>query len=100
MEGVRTVGGVGWRLGKNEQLEDRGSGVSTLTPAPTGAALLSPILNIVVLPKTSLGGGGEEKYKNHSLLSECCHFSPLLADTQDGKGSTTGNGETQKTLKI
>lgn len=38
--------------------------------------------------------------KTTALLSECCHFSPLLADTQDGKGSTTGNGETQKTLKI
>lgn len=34
--------GVGWGLGKNEQWVDGGSGVcfSTLTPAPTGAALL------------------------------------------------------------
>lgn len=51
-------GGVGWRLGKNEQWVDGGSGVC-LSPTlhlPLGQ-LCFYFLNIVVLPTTSWGEG-------------------------------------------
>lgn len=53
VEGIRTLVGWGWGLGKNELLLDPGSWICSLHPHSsflTEAVLLSSILNIVVLP--------------------------------------------------
>lgn len=97
------LGGVGWA---GQEWAAVGSRVLDLLLHPHSSShgkqlCFPPFLNIVVLPKTSLGGEGKVKYETITLLSECCHFfSRLLADTQDGKGRTADNGENQNTSKI
>lgn len=49
------MSGEWWMLSENEQLVDQGSGLcpGILIPAPVGAALPLPVLNIMVLSSTS-----------------------------------------------
>lgn len=70
---------------------DGGSEVcfSTLTPAPTGAALL--LLSKYCGSACDLMGGGRNSLKSIPLLSESGHF-PLGNQGRRG-GSSMGNGE-------
>lgn len=60
--------GIGQGLGKNEQWVDGGSGLclSTLTPAPTGTALL--LLSKYCGSACDLMGGGRNSLKSIPLL--------------------------------